>query len=237
SLREQFGGLIGVDSGDARWLQALTQSGLPAVRFGYFPIDVRVPQIVGDAFLGSLRVVEHLISHGHKRIAIWRVGIPPRADGKKALNEREKYAAYRFALAEAGIEFQKSWELEMGYVWQDIAKLGQQLMSIKPAPTALFIDNDWVTSMIMRWPGGELPVAKDILSSFEIGHYVDSGRDPSDFLFACAEQPMDRMGELAADILLHELAGRHYAPDYLLKVPPHFFTAQQVIDHAKKQSV
>jgi hypothetical protein len=71
------------------------------------------------------------------------------------------------------------------------------------------------------------------LSHYDIGHVLDMGRAPSEYQYACAELPMDRIGELAADLLQLQFAGRHFPPDYVAKVPPHIHTAQQVLEQAK----
>jgi len=38
---------------------------------------------------------------------------------------------------------------------------------------------------------------------------------------------MDRMGEMAAEMLLDALAGRRYDGELVIKVAPRFFTAEQ----------
>ncbi|MCW8129030.1 MAG: LacI family DNA-binding transcriptional regulator [Planctomycetota bacterium] len=234
-LPEQFSALIAVDRGDANWVRLVTSSGHPAVRIGYYPLNLAIPQLVGDTFNGSLRLMEHLINKGHRRIGIWRVHAEnATGEGKRAQNERDKYAAYRYALDEAGIEYNKSWEVDMPFEWRQVPERAKQLLAAKPAPTALFIDNDWVTARIQAMNGNTDGLPPDWFRQFEIAHFIDMGKDPAEYGLACAALAMDRMGELGAGLLLEQLSGHRFGPDYLLRVNPYFFTAEQVIESSKR---
>ena len=229
----QFGGVLAIDRGDEAWNRALAMSGLPAVRIGYYPMPgpVNMPQVIGDSFGGILRAMEYLLSRGHKRIALWRATTQ---HDPRDLNEREKYAAYRFALDEAGIEFKKDWEISMPYQWQQVIPNAKKLLAVNPAPTAILVDNDWMTSMILRYPGGEMPLPSGWHRQFELVHFIDSGRHAIEFGPACAALAMDRMGELAATLLLEQMRGQRFGSDYVVKVMPYFYSADQVADLQRK---
>jgi DNA-binding LacI/PurR family transcriptional regulator len=232
-LPEQFSAMIAVDRGDANWVRLVTGSGHPAVRIGYYPLDIAVPQLVGDSFSGTLRLMEYLLAKGHRRIAIWRAKAPMPHGSPRAQNEREKYAAYRFALDEAGIEFKKEWEIDMPFEWQQIAPNAKALLAVKPTPTAIFIDNDWITSRFQMMPSSNDGLPADWHRQFEIAHFIDTGKEPGEYGFACTCLAMDRMGELAAGLLLEQLGGHRFGPDYLLKVNSYFYTAEQVTERAR----
>jgi LacI family transcriptional regulator len=222
-----FSGVLAVNRESVAWAQAAHAAGLPTVLMGHAPLPLAVPQVVGDSFLGALRVMEHLIRRGHRRIAIWRTHVTadPR-DPQRPLNEREKYAAYRLALDEAGIEFRPEYEINMPFQWEAIIPRAQALLKVAPAPTALFVDNDWTTSIFMRIPNGWEVLPYGWYQQYELAHFIDTGKDPAQYGLACACQAMDRIGELAAEWLLRaeRVAGQD-AP--VFKVVPRFHTAEE----------
>jgi len=227
ALPEQTGATLAVGSFDERWMRTLSGTGVPVVRVGYFQLPLPVPQVVCDSFAGTLRLMEHLLEKGHKRIAIWRACTRFGTGTPRDLNEREKYAAYRLALDEAGIEFKKSWEIDMPYDWLQIIPAAQKLLAISPAPSALLIDNSWVSNFMLRYPGGKIPLPANWHRRFEIAHCIDSGHEPTEPGMTSVALAMDRIGELASEMLLDTLAGRRYDNNLVIKVPPRFFTAEQ----------
>jgi DNA-binding LacI/PurR family transcriptional regulator len=231
-LPERTGAMLAIGAVDAQWIAAATASGMPAVRVSYFQAPLEIPQVVTDSFAGGLRLMEHLIKKGHRRIAIWRVHAGEAAGPQRNLNEREKYAAYRFALDEAGIEFKKSWEVDMPFQWPQIEPCAQKLLAINPAPSAVFVDNSWVTNYMLRYPGGKLPLPANWHRRFEFAHWIDSGHEPTEPGMSSVAIAMDEMGALAAELLLDALSGRRCENDLVIKVPPRFFTAEQASDLA-----
>jgi len=221
----QYAAVLALGIGSYKWKDAVLSSGLPSVRVGYFPVDIPIPQIVGDNFSGVLKLMEHLLSRGHTRIAIWRAyaGAP---DGQaRNLNEREKYAAYRFALTEAGIEFRKSWEINMPFDFTQIVPCAQRLLSVTPAPTALLIDNSWTLSRMLRFPLDRPNLPLDWLRAFECVQYIDTDLDhgAEESGFASVATPMGQIGDLAAELLLDEVGGQRYDRNLVLRVQPRFF--------------
>lgn len=232
-LPETFNALIAVDRGDEIWHRTVSSANVPAVRIGYNPIDLTIPQLVGDNFNGTLKAMEYLLGKGHRRIGVWRARAPVAEGAPRNLNEREKYAAYRFALDEAGIEFQKNWEIDIPFDPRHIPAGAKELLAVKPGVTALFVDNDWMLSRFQTMqPSGDLPAGW--YRQFELAHFIDLGKEPAEYGVACAALPMDTMGELAASLLLEQLAGHRFGPDLLIKVMPTFYTAEQVAERAKK---
>jgi hypothetical protein len=82
--------------------------------------------------------------------------------------------------------------------------------------------------MILRYPGGEMDLPSDWLRAFETVQFIDTGREPSEYGMVCCALAMDRMGELAAEMLLHQMKGHRYEPGLLVKVAPRFFTSEQL---------
>ncbi|MBE7466530.1 MAG: LacI family DNA-binding transcriptional regulator [Planctomycetes bacterium] len=231
ALLEDCQGVMSAHQGFFAWLKEARRLGRPAVRLGYYPTVAAVPQVVGDSFTGSLKLMDYLIKKGHKRIAVWRTHVTP-FDGSVPLpmNEREKYAAYRLALHEAGIEYRPELEVRMNFDWRQVQPLARRLLSVRPAPTALFIDNDWTTARAMNYPVKE----EDTLPAgwhreFEVVHFIDTGVEPSRHGLTCVALPMDRMGEQGAEMLLAQTHGVVYPPDHVVKLAPRFLTAEELM--------
>jgi LacI family transcriptional regulator len=207
-------------------LRKIAARGQPAVRIGYFPMDVPVPQVVGDYMLGCLKLMQHLIGQGHKRIAYFRAGTPEQEGDWKQSNDIEKAAAYHVALAEAGLPYDPSIVFTLNFNMQKIEKAMRHLLTIKPAPTAIFIDNDWTTHM-MQVAGSNRNI--DFMRHFEIAHFIETPQHPSHYGFTCALVPMHLLGQLAGDILLRRFAGSPFPNDMILKPVPTFHPMEEVM--------
>lgn len=206
-------------------LRKIAARGLPAVRIGYFPMDVPVPQVVGDYTLGSLKLMQHLIGRGHKRIAYFRAGTPETEGDWKQSNDIEKAAAYHVALADAGIPYDPAIVFTLRFNIKTIEKAMRHLLTVKPAPTAIFIDNDWTTHMIQSASSNR---NIDFMRHFEIAHFIETPQHPSHYGFTCALVPMHHIGQLAGDILLRRLTGNPYPNDLLVKAAPAFHTTEEI---------
>jgi LacI family transcriptional regulator len=84
---------------------------------------------------GALAVVRHLISHGHKSIALI-TGAPRNVDGQ------ERKLGYRNALHEAGIERQAPLEVRGDFTEDSGFEAARSLLSLRHRPTAIFAAND-----------------------------------------------------------------------------------------------
>jgi LacI family transcriptional regulator len=88
-----------------------------------------------DNIRGARAVVQHLISHGHKRIAII-TGAPRNVDG------RERLQGYRSALRSAGIERGRELEVQGNFSEESGFEAAKSLLASRARPTAIFAAND-----------------------------------------------------------------------------------------------
>ena len=88
-----------------------------------------------DNCRGARDMVRHLISLGHRRIAIIK-GAPRNYDAA------ERLRGYRLALREAGVTPDRSLELDGGFTEAGGYAAALELIEVDPRPTAIFAAND-----------------------------------------------------------------------------------------------
>jgi LacI family transcriptional regulator, galactose operon repressor len=88
-----------------------------------------------DNTRGARAIVQHLISHGHRHIAII-TGAPRNVDG------HERLLGYRAALRAASIERNPRYEARGEFTEDSGYKAARALLETRPRPTAIFAAND-----------------------------------------------------------------------------------------------
>lgn len=84
---------------------------------------------------GARAIVRHLISHGHKRIAII-AGAPRNVDGN------ERHLGYQAALGDAAIDRNAKWEARGNFSEDSGFEAARALLKLRSRPTAIFAAND-----------------------------------------------------------------------------------------------
>lgn len=88
-----------------------------------------------DNFGGSYAMTNHLLSHGHKRVAIIK-GID------KNFDAAERLRGYRVAMREGGGELDARYEISGNFSETAGYDAVEKILSISPRPTAIFACND-----------------------------------------------------------------------------------------------
>ena len=194
-------------------LRRLEQFGVP-----YVLIDRRVPGtqsdvVLGDSVGGARRLVEHLLSLGHRRIAF----IVERDEVSTA---RERRAGYEAALTAAGIDVDPQLVAIASADPAGGAAGMRQLLERDPRPTAVFTVNNLVAlGAIEAVRAAGLEVPDDIaLVCFDDIEYA-SRLYP--FLTAM-EQPAQTFGTLSTQLLLERIEGRGPARPREVVLPGEF---------------
>lgn len=164
----------------------------------------QLPAVDADDYGGGRQAVEHLIGLGHRRIGYLGVG------SRMASNQR-RLAAYRDALAAAGIQFDETWIRlpESDYrTHSDDVIIGQALMleALAADITAVFCYNDMIAVgalMACHMRGIAVPGQISIVGydDVEIANYV---MPP----LTTIHQPKLRLGEIAMQMLLDIIDGK-----------------------------
>jgi LacI family transcriptional regulator len=196
-------GLAVVPSGeDHRYLLDELAHGTRIVFIDRLPGRIDADAILLDNVGGARRAVEHLVAHGHRRIAI-------AADAPTISTAAERYRGYREALAAAGIA-----------VDEDLVRLGahdaavaeaatRDLLALPEPPTALFTGNNRITAGAVRALAGDGRVA---LVGFDDLELADLLRPPvTSISYDAAE-----LGRRAARLLWERMSGDTSAPQRIV---------------------
>ena len=120
---------------DSRLLAELLPDELPAVLLMTSSASTTLPTLSIDNQGGARAAVEHLLDHGHERIAIL-TGPPPNRDAKQRL------AGYRAAMRESEAGHDPVLEIPGDFMQETGYRAVSQLLAINPPPTAFFASND-----------------------------------------------------------------------------------------------
>jgi DNA-binding LacI/PurR family transcriptional regulator len=142
-LRQRVDGILLITAGDHKWSPesaAAIAAGPPVVCVDRLPEGLNTDSVCVDDCGAAELGVKHLLSLGHRRIAI--------ITGPLALrNEQERLRGYRRALKDAGITLLPSLIWSASFEMTEINSVCQRgMLRQKPKPTALFATNG-VTGM------------------------------------------------------------------------------------------
>ena len=191
------------------YLEAIRDAGKPVVSIGNEEPGFACPAVLVDNAGGTRGAVEHLLAHGHRRIAF--IGYLGEFD------IRERYEAYRSTLLDHGLQpdpellFLAPNNLENGGMVAAQALLAAGLHS-----TAVFAATDLNavgTMKVLQAAGLELP-ADQAIAGFD----DDPRAELVSPALSTVTHDVSQLGRLAADLLLRQLAGvsvrpgRHVVP-------------------------
>jgi len=137
-LRQRVDGILLVTAGDHRWSAdnaTAVASGPPVVCVDRLPEGLKADSVCVDDCGSAELGVKHLLSLGHRRIAIITGPLTLR-------NEKERLRGYRRAMKEAGLTVQPSLVWSAGFDMDGIHAVCQRgLLRLKFKPTAIFATN------------------------------------------------------------------------------------------------
>lgn len=196
-LRRQVEGLLVVPSPEANNYLALDEFARVHVVALDRPVEhAQFDSVVTDNRGGARRGVEHLIGHGHRRIAF--LGL-----SQKLFTMQDRFAGYRDAMRESGLE-------PMGYVESDSPEKGltglDALLKAPEPPTALFAGNNMTMRHLLHALNAlriEVP-ARMALAGFDDFDIADVMRPA----LTVVRQPVLEIGETAARFLFERIEGR-----------------------------
>jgi diguanylate cyclase (GGDEF)-like protein len=186
------------------YLDALSRAGKPVVKIGQASPGVVCPVVVPDNRSGARAAVEHLIGHGHRRIAF--VGWIAQED------PAERYQVYRDTLVAHGIEPDPRLFFDTGNNFPTGgARAARAMLAAGMPSTAVFSATDFNAIGLMealsqadrRLPEDQAVASFDGVAA---GAHVSPGLTTSEARF-------DNVGEVAFDLLLRALRGDAVAPE------------------------
>jgi LacI family transcriptional regulator len=194
-VQRRVNGLLVVPAGrDHRYLSQEMTRGMAVVFVDRPPWRLRTDSVLVDNRGGAQAAVEHLIAHGHRRIAV--VG-----DRLDVYTMAERHGGYRAALAAAGIPVDQAIERFDSHDTADAERTVEELLALPEPPTAIFGCNNRMTvgavQAIVRHPPGVALVGFD---DFELAAAL---RTP----VTVVTGDNDLMGRTAAELLLRRMDG------------------------------
>lgn len=184
--------------GDYSHIRKIERAGIPIVCLDRIPPGLDLDSVSVDNVAASRLCVRHLISRGHRRIAIITGGLTLQT-------ACDRLAGYKAALAEAGIDPDPEWIAEGNFRRATGYRLGKKLLLLRERPTAIFVSNGMMTIGLVEAlveTGFECPGDVAIVS-FDDLPYTDVFK-PN--LTALA-QPAYQLGYEGARILIERLQG------------------------------
>jgi LacI family transcriptional regulator len=204
-IDDRIAGAVWVPLGESQALMAkMTHFGIPLVLLDRVPTpmldSVRaglIRLVSADNVLGGRLATEHLISLGHRRIAL--IWMPP------ALTHNQgRLAGYKQALAEAGIEFDPTLVVGGGYSYEAGRAAARVLLDRPDPPTAIFANYDVLAIGALRGireAGLRVPEDVSVVGFDDIEQA--SFAHPT---LTTIAQPKQQMGRLSAELLTRLIA-------------------------------
>lgn len=175
-------------------LMAFKRKGIPIVFFNRICEDMDVPKVVVDDYDGSFRAVEHLIKIGKKRIA--------HLAGPENLSiSRRRLNGYYAALRKYEIPIDEELIISYDLTMEKVNIYMNHLLNLPNPPDALFAINDPTAIeaiQIIKKRGLKIP--EDIAVVGFSNDQLSGLIEPS---LTTVSQPVHKIGETAAEMLLH----------------------------------
>ena len=196
--RQVDGVLLVPTTASSRSLALLRSRNVPVVIVDRRVRSRNVDVVRGDSEAGAYALTRHLISLGHRRIAVLA--------GRKAVSTSvDRVKGFKRALAEAGIEADPQLVRYGGYHQSEGYAMAHAVLGVAPAPTAIFAANNFIAVGAMRAlreAGLRVPTDLSIVGFDDLP--PDWSMDP--FLTVVA-QPAYTFGQRAAELLLERIHG------------------------------
>lgn len=180
--------LVPTDTSDER-AEVLQRARVPIVFVDRVPRGVTADSIVLDNRAGARTAVEHLIDHGHERIAF--IGDYPRLR-----THEERLAGYRDAVRRVPQRFREVYVRSGLHDVADARDVVRALMELEEPPTAYFTSNNRVTvGATLAFRGNMVPPALigfDDLDVFEYLGVSVMAHDPVEMGRAAAQMAIER---------------------------------------------
>jgi LacI family transcriptional regulator len=201
ALIELFGargvdGLIIAPAGgiDVSFLRAELESGSSLVFVDRPVAGIDADTVLVDSREGARKGTEHLIRHGHRRIAFF-------GDDESVYTATERRAGYRAALEAAGIPFDDSLVHMTVPATAPVSEIVQRVLASADPPTAIFSGNNrWSVRLLRVLRGRSDDLAFLGFDDFELSDVLNPG-------ITVIAQDASAVGRLAADLLFRRITG------------------------------
>jgi LacI family transcriptional regulator len=190
-------------------IRKLSKHGIPFVLIDRNIEDLECDQVLSDNGTTTRRLMEHLMSQGHKKIAI----INGPLDVSTA---RERHQAYMDTLKIHGISINKNLIKESQFRDSDVSSSIQQLLDLPESerPTAIFATNNFIGMNSIKFLYShniKVPEEMAVVSYDGIPNYTENESQ-----LTVAEQPAYNFGYFGIQLLIERIEGK--APEKPRKI-------------------
>lgn len=171
-------------------------------RIPFVLLDRAVPghecdTVTGDSREGARKLVEHLISLGHRRIAL--------VNGSLTVSTaRDRLAGYKEALKLNDIPFDDALLLESSYKHFEDGPLLRSMLELPDPPTAVFAGNNFLAVGLIR---KLLEFGVRVPEQISVVCFDDLGASVIDPFFTVASQPAYQFGAMGIQLLVDRIKG------------------------------
>ncbi|MDF2662977.1 MAG: LacI family transcriptional regulator [Paenibacillus sp.] len=171
-------------------------------RIPFVLLDRAVPghecdTVTGDSREGARKLVEHLISLGHRRIAL--------VNGSLAVSTaRDRLAGYNDALKLNDIAVDDTLLLESNYKHFEDGPLLRSMLELPDPPTAVFAGNNFLAVGLIR---KLLELGVRVPEQMSVVCFDDLGASVIDPFFTVASQPAYQFGAMGIQLLVDRIKG------------------------------
>jgi len=195
--------VVAPNAGDDGHIRGILDSGMPIVCLDRLPAGIEVDSVSVDNVAGARDCVRHLISMGHRRIAI--------LTGPKAVQTAaERLQGYQEALIQAGIAADPALILEGDFRSESGYRLGRALLAGSDRPTAVFVCNNMMALGLLRALAElGLNCPRDVaVASFDDFPLAEAFQPR----MTAVAQPAYSIGYRGAELLIARIEGRPAVP-------------------------
>lgn len=194
-------------------LKRLAQTGYPFVLIGPEHRGVHTDVVRGDVYKGAIGLTSHLLSLGHRRIALLN---GPKAD----FESQQRVRGYAKALTAAGVPFDETLVFNGSYAFQGGYAAAMSILSLggRHRPTAIVASNNFLALSAIeaaREVGASIPGDMALVCFDDL--VLASIIDP---FLTVMSQPARTLGARAAELLFTHLAApKDWRPTKLIFPP------------------
>lgn len=190
--------IIGTTTKNHAVLKGLLQEQLPIALIAQDIPELTIDVVSVDDFLGGYQATSHLVSLGHKKIAIMLGNLSRTSD-------KYRLQAFRQVLEENGLDFDEQLVLQTDYSLEDGKRAALELLSSPHRPTAIFACFDFLAIGVYQAAKAlGLHIPNDLSVVGFDNTILASIVDPP---LTTIAQPIDEMGRQVMDLLVREIEG------------------------------
>jgi len=185
-------------------IEKAMRAGIPLVCLDRMPVGFEADSVTVDNPGGAFRCVQHLLSLGHRRVAI--------VNGPEAMPiAAERFEGYRRALEAAGLPVDPAlvrrgdFRVESGYI------LGRELLTMSDRPSAIFTtNNNMALGVLGALEELGMSYPRDVaLAVFDDLPFASSFRSR----LTAVSNPAYAIGQKGAELLLRRIEGKEAATE------------------------